>query len=197
MKPNTPIKALLVMALVLPTWSAMADHKESHRHKDAQASIFYSYESNGDDFISGIGADLIFVNSESKLGFGLTTALNYAEVRTEHGFIEDYNAWEGGFKFGYFSNVQIYGEVGIDLTELLFHDFRWDDDYYHDHHHDDYYSHSHHSRDDHIDAYVGVGAGFKLGPLKIDAFSRLREIDSRYWEADEEHFTGVKFSINF
>jgi hypothetical protein len=107
-------------------------------------------------------------------------------VRATDDYIEDYIAWQGPAKFGLFSNISVYAELGLDLTELIFHDLRYD-------HHDEYYDDYH----DNIDAFVGVGAGVKAGPLKFEAFSRLREIDSQYWEAELEVFTGAQLSISF
>jgi hypothetical protein len=187
---NKPIfKGIFVLMALSSSITALADHRSSNGSSSfdsSKASIFYTYESNGDDYIAGIGAGVTFKDSHTKFGFGLTTSINNAEVIAEDGFIEDYVAWEASARIGYFSNLSIYGEVGIDLTELLFHDLRYD-------HHDDYYNEYH----DDIDAYVGIGAGIKLGALRIEAFSRLREIDSRYWEARSSHFTGVQFSLNF
>ena len=176
-------KFLITMLTILASSNVFADHPSGFN--DRTTSIFYTYEGNGYDYIAGFGAGLTLKNSHSNWGIGLTTTFSNAEVRTEDGYIEEYFAWEGSVRFGHFSQVSIYGEVGIDLTEMLFHDLRYDHDDYHNEYHDD------------LDAYVGVGAGFNLGPLKVEAFTRLREIDSLYWEARSSHFTGVQFSINF
>lgn len=154
--------------------------------QDTSARLFYSFESYGDNYIQGIGTGLTFKNKETNLGFQLNTSVNYAEVRALDGYIEDYFAWQVAVKFGIFSNFSFYGEVGIDLSELLFHDFRYDDSDYR--HHDD---------EDDIDTFVGIGAGLKSGPVRIDAFSRFREIDSRYWETESDVFSGIQLSINF
>ena len=155
-------------------------------HGTDEVQVFYSYESNGDDYISGVGIGYTFADPHSKLGYQLTTSLNNAEVVATDGFIEDYIAWEGGIKLGLFSNLSLYVEAGIDLSEILFHDLRYDEhDYYFSEYHDDF------------DAYIGVGAGIQAGPLRVTAFSRKREIDSKYWEAESEVFSGVQFSISF
>ncbi len=174
------IKSLsLLFSLLFVTNSVYADHYSSKN-----VETFYSYEANGEDYISSVG--IAFTKSSEKLGLGyqVTTQLNYAEVLATDGYLEDFFAWEAGVKFGLFSQIQLYGEVGIDLSELFFHDLRYDS-------RDDYRYH------DNIDAYAGIGAGINAGPFSIKAFSRLREIDSRHWEADSEVFTGVQFSINF
>ncbi|WP_196140233.1 hypothetical protein [Aliikangiella sp. G2MR2-5] len=176
----------LSMLFLLPQKALSHD-----RHDDlakGEVGLFYSYESNGEDYIYGIGTGLtLFSDSSSGFAGQLLTTFNQAEVTATDGYIEDYFAWEGIVRLGFFSNISVYGEVGIDLTEALFHDFRYDDD--------DYYDHHHHNDD--IDAFAGVGAGIRLGKFQLTAFSRLREIDSRYWEAEKEHFTGLQFSVNF
>ena len=155
-------------------------------HGANNVEIFYSHETNGDDYISGVGIGYTFADPSSKLGYQLTTSLNNAEVIATDGFVEDYVAWEGGIKLGLFSNLSLYVEAGIDLSEILFHDLRYDEhDYYFSEYHDDF------------DAYLGVGAGIQAGPLKVTAFSRKREIDSKYWEAESEVFSGVQFSLSF
>ncbi|WP_444995121.1 hypothetical protein [Aliikangiella sp. IMCC44359] len=152
--------------------------------EDHGASLFASYESNGRDYISGVGASVLLKDDFTHFGAQLSTSLNYAEVTSTDGYLEDFVSWEAAIKFGYFSKLSLYGEVGIDLAEIMFYDLRYDDDY-HDHY------------EDNVDMYVGIGAGINAGPLSIEAFSRLREIDSRYWEAESEVFSGVRFSINF
>lgn len=176
-------KTLLTIA-ILANAAFLASPTEAHESNKAQ--VFYSYESNGDDYIAGVGIGYSFVNSETNIGYQLTTSLSNAEVIATDGLVEDYFAWEGGIKFGLFSNISIYAEAGIDLTELLFHDLRYD-------HHDFYYDEYH----DNVDMYLGVGAGIQAGPIRITAFSRTREVDSKYWEAESEVFSGIQFSLNF
>ena len=152
---------------------------------DLSVRAFYSYESDGADYFSSVGVGATFKNSETNFGIQFNTSLGYAEVMAKDGYIEDFVSWEGGFKVGYFSNFSIYVEGGIDLSELFFHDLRYDD-----------YEH-HHGYEDDLDAYVGMGVGFRTGPIQIDAFIRFREIDSKYWEAESDSFSGIQLSINF
>jgi len=188
-------KHLVLIGLGLSSLVTNAHDGISTDYDNLSTRLFSSYESNGNDFIEGIGIGTTFKENESNLGFQVNTSFNNAEVLTTDGFTEEYFAWQGSMKFGYFSRVSVYAEVGIDLTELLFHDLRDDDhdgydyDYYDDHHH------SHYS--DNIDAFIGIGAGIQTGPIKFEAFTRLREIDSQYWEADSEAFSGIQISINF
>jgi len=186
----TPLKLSVLFGFGCFSLHASAHGKDLNVHDNASVRLFSTYESNGNDFIEGIGVGLTFKGANSGLGFQLNTSFNNAEVRATDGYIEDYFAWQGSVKMGLFSKVSLYVEAGVDLTELIFHDFRHDDhDYY------DEYDHGHYEDD--IDVFVGVGAGLQLGKLKVEGFSRLREIDSRYWEAESEVFTGVQFSFNF
>ena len=147
--------------------------------------LFYSYESNGADYFTSVGVGMTFKNSETNLGVQLNTSLGSAEVLAEDGYLEDFVSWEGGLKLGYFSNFSIYVEGGVDLSELFFHDLRYDD-----------YEHEHGYEDD-LDAYVGFGIGFGSEAFQLDLFVRAREIDSKYWEAESDVFSGVQISVNF
>lgn len=184
-------KLLAVTALTLFSLSSAAHGNDSPLEKDTSVRLFSTYESNGRDFIEGVGIGLTFNGSNSNLGFQFNTSINNAEVRATDGYIEDYFAWQGSVKVGLFSKVSVYLEAGVDLTELLFHDLRYDD---HNDYHDNGY---HHHYEDDIDSFIGIGGGIQLGRLKFEGFSRLREIDSQYWEAESEVFTGVQFSVNF
>lgn len=178
---------LLTLGFGLTTVQPVSAHDDIPREfNKVSTRVFTSYESNGEDYIQGIGSGITFKNPRTNLGFQFNTSLNYAEVLATDGYLEDFFAWQGAMKVGVFSKLSFYVEAGIDLTELFFDDLRYDD-------HDDYYDDYH----DDIDSFVGIGAGIQAGPVKIEAFTRLREIDSRYWEADSEVFTGLQFSLNF
>ncbi|TQV75032.1 hypothetical protein FLL45_08815 [Aliikangiella marina] len=192
MSKKLMIKGIVGLALLLPILSVSAHHAGNHSYfGNKDAALYYTYEANGDDYIYGVGISLTYTDPETDLGFVVTTSLNDATVTAFDGIEENYAAWEAGLKFGIFSNISLYGEVGIDLSELLFHDLRYhyNDCFrcggYYDEYHDD------------IDAYVGFGAGVNVGPFKVEGFTRYREIDSRYWEARSEQFSGFQVSINF
>ena len=186
----TSLKSIALLSFTFFSLATSAHGNDSMSYDDASVRLFSTYESNGKDFIEGVGIGLTLKSSDSNLGFQLNTSLNNAEVRATDGYIEDYFAWQGSVKFGLFSKVSLYLEAGVDLTELIFHDFRYDDHDYYDDHNNEHY-------EDDIDVFVGVGAGIELGRLKLEGFTRLREIDSKYWEAESEVFTGIQFSINF
>ncbi|MET1256264.1 hypothetical protein [Aliikangiella maris] len=182
------------LAVSILLLSCLSFTRQTQATEIPQGMLYYSFEANGEDYIAGIGTGLKLYDEDAPIGVILTTSLNYAEVTTERGYTENYTAWEAAFKVGHFSDFSVYLEAGFDLSELIFHDLRYSDDhifYTNDSHHD----HDHY--DDNIDAYVGIGAGFRLGGLGIEAFSKLREIDSRNWEAEAEVFSGITFSINF
>lgn len=184
-KRNTSLSVLSLLGFCLISFITSAHGDHSNHNNEASVRLFTTYETNGRDYIEGIGVGFATINPDTKLGFEFSTSFNNAEVRATDGYIENYFAWQGSAKFGLFSNLSVYAELGLDLTELIFHDLRYGyQDGYYDEYHDD------------IDAFVGVGAGLKAGPLNIEAFSRLREIDSRYWEAESEVFTGLQLSIS-
>jgi len=163
--------------------------KDAAADEQLNGRIFYSYESNGGDYISAIGIGTTQKDNHTNLGFQLNTSLGYAEVIAEDGYLEEYTSWEASVRLGYFSNLSVFVEFGVDLAEALFEDYRYDND---DHCHYEEYCY-----EDDVDAYVGVGAGIKAGSLQVDGFVRAREIDSRYWEAESEVFSGVQISVNF
>ncbi|MCF6193390.1 MAG: hypothetical protein L3J46_03540 [Kangiellaceae bacterium] len=172
------VASFLCGSLVLAT-PAFAHEKDlSHR-------IFVSYESNGADYLSSIGVGTTFKDFESNVGVQVNSSLGRAEVMATDGFIEEFTVWDVSARFGYFSNISFFIEGGIDLTEALFHDIRYDD-----------YDDGHGDVSD-VDAFVGVGAGIRLGALQFEGFLRIREIDSEFWEAESESFSGIQVSINF
>ena len=188
---NKPRKISALPLLTLSGFALLSFVSNAHSnpsisHDEASVRAFSTYEANGRDYIEGIGIGFTSKNPDTNLGYELNTSVNNAKVRATDGYREDYFAWQGSAKFGLFSNFSVYAELGLDLTELIFHDLRYD-------HHGEYYDDYH----DNIDAFVGVGAGIKAGPLKFEAFSRLRGIDSQYWEAESEVFTGAQLSISF
>lgn len=181
---NFPVRLfipLIVVCLVSVSSSSSANERSGR--------LFYSYESNGADYISSVGIGTTQKYAGSNLGFQLNTSLGYAEVLAEDGYLEEFTSWEASARFGYFSNISVFVEFGIDLAEALFEDFRYDND---DHCHYDEYCYQ-----DDVDGFIGVGAGVKAGPIQVDGFVRAREIDSRYWEAESEVFSGIQVSLNF
>ncbi len=102
------------------------------------------------------------------------------------GYIEEYIAWQGAARYGIFSMFSVYAEVGLDLTEYLFHDLHYGD-------HEEHYEEPHND----IDVFVGAGAGIRAGHLMLQVFTRLRAIDSSRWEAESGVFNGAQLSISF
>ncbi len=182
---NISLCVLIILAVCLISFVSGVHGDHLNANGEASVRLFTIYEANGRDYIEGVGVGFAITNPDTKLGFEFSTSFNNAQVRATDGYIENYFAWQGSAKFGLFSNLSIYAELGVDLSELIFHDLRYD---YHDEYNNDYH--------DDVDAFVGIGTGLMAGPLKIEAFSRLREIDSRYWEAEAEVFSGFQLSIS-
>jgi hypothetical protein len=163
--------------------------------------IFYiQHATNDSDYYSSVGIEVIHRSLNSYLGFAVNSSIGYARVtdtfNDQHGFI----AWESGIKIGYFSNVSLYAEFGIDLLELAFDD-RSDDDYPHNHRsyntdfENDNFDHIHTNND--IDGYVGVGSSFMIDHIKVTAFVRFREISGYDWQAKNHTFSGIELAIVF
>ncbi|MDP2562311.1 hypothetical protein [Psychrobium sp. 1_MG-2023] len=175
---------------------------------DTLSSFFVTHDTNGESTISSVGSGIIFKDDYSHMGFAVNTSLGNAEVLTEDNYIEEYVAWELGLKFGYFSDISVYGEIGIDLGELIFNQHKYDDhdlvydndDYFNNtnfnHYHNEYDDRDHdHSNS--LDAYIGVGAGINLGHLELTGHVRLRQIDGDHWSAAEFIYSGVQMSVSF
>lgn len=189
------MKKVIAVLLLSTSFASVASHESG-------PSLFYKTESYGKNKISSVGTSILITGNESSLGLALNTSVGAAEVYDDYGYLQEYLAWEGGIKVGYFSKVFFYAEAGVDLGELIFDDRDEDEHFYfedeHHHYNDDYYDYvSSYNDDNHVDAYVGVGAGINLGRLQIEAFSRVRNIDGIDWDAPQHTYSGVQFSLKF
>ena len=173
---------IILVWLSLFPFLASAEHLNSN---SVDSRIFYSYESNGEDFISAVGIGTTFKDASSNIGVQFNTSLGRAEVLAQDGYLEEYLSWEASAKFGFFSTISFYVEGGFDILEAIAADIR-DDDFERDY--DD---------ENDLDSFIGMGLGFRSGALSIEGFVRLREIDNEYWEAEAETFSGLQVSFNF
>ncbi|WP_091989267.1 hypothetical protein [Pseudoalteromonas denitrificans] len=155
-------------------------------------TIFIKNEIHGNDSIVSFGLEVPLKKSHSNFGAYVTSALGYAEVTDKTNHQNNFLTLDTGLKFGYFSDISIYGEVGIDLFDTFLNgevfDSEKDDDEY------DYHNTKSHDSD--VDGYIGVGIGIDLKPIKVEAFTRIRQIDSHAWEAKEHIFSGIQVSIS-
>jgi hypothetical protein len=147
--------------------------------------VFIKHEFNSTDSITGVGISQNLASHSSLLSGQVSTSINFAKVLSEDQILEEFIAWEVGIKLGYFSDFFIYVEAGLDLTELAFSDER--DDCCRDVS----------ERDNNIDGYAGLGAGFDLGALRVEIFTRARQIDGRYWRSESAIFYGAQLSLVF
>ena len=162
-------------------------------------AIFIKNESHNASTISSVGIEIPFGDPHSNFGAYMNSAIGYGDILDKTGDYNHYLTWDTGFKFGYFSDISIYGEVGLDFFEFILDDLNDKDEdkrnYYHENEDYDYFDTE--SQDDDIDGYIGVGIGLDLKPFKIDLFTRLRQIDGRNWEAKEHLYTGLQLSVTF
>ena len=157
-------------------------------HDSPDMNVFVKSEHNSTDSITSAGVEFMAKNNYNNFGAAFTTALGSAEVTTKKNNRETFLTLDTGIKFGYFSDFFVYGEVGLDLIELVLHDSREDHDYINRYDDDD---------PNDIDGYVGVGFGFDSKPFRVEIYARAREIDSSYWEAQKHGYAGLQVSISF
>lgn len=160
--------------------------------RSMSSNVYVKTEWQENDVITSVGADALFSINHSDFAFGYSSALGVAEVSTKKGGVEHYLTWDSGIKFGYFSDLYAYAEMGFDLFEAAAFEFKdeCEDDF--SHHHCD----AHQGSND-LDAYAGIAIGVDLKPFKLEAFTRLRQIDGDYWESQNHVFGGVMVAISF
>lgn len=192
--------SVLIKYLLTPLWIIsilFAFHVNAGQ--SPKVSVFVKSEHHHRDYITGAGVELWLVNQQSKLGTTISTSIGRAKVTDRENIQHDYAAWETGLKFGYFSQVFIYGEFGFDMGELVFRDRDEDEDdkvFYTD---SDFVAANRRKHDDsnNIDGYLGIGAGFRYQNIQLEAFSRIRQIDGEHWKANNQAYTGAKLSFVF
>ncbi|WP_024609925.1 hypothetical protein [Pseudoalteromonas sp. TB64] len=148
-------------------------------------AVFVKSEFNGDSSITSVGVEMMAKQNHSNFGVIFTSAVGAAKVDNKQGEQEEFITWDNGMKLGYFNDFFIYAELGLDLFELAFKNDRGDNTYQIEKSNND------------IDGYAGIGMGYHLKPFKIEAFTRVRQIDGYYWEAEEHIYSGVQLSLTF
>lgn len=178
-------------------------------------SVFVTNEHNGSDYIRGVGISALHKVNTNNIGIEIDTSLSTAEISDGNGGYQDYLAWELGGKFGYFSDIFLYGEFGFDFGELAFQDRGEDNNrrhcqcnnenynsgnyssnYYSSGLHSNLYYNTHDESND-IDFYLGVGTGVDFEHLQLTAYARYRQVDGAGWAAEGRVFSGVKLSASF
>lgn len=168
-------------------------------HSRVEPGFFARVEKNHTDTIVSIGGEILKKHQETNIGFKIETGVIAGQVLDQFNNEQEYLSWETGFKFGYFSDVFIYGEAGVDFGELIFDDrdedihvrFSTDEEIVLD------LNRQHHDRQNDIDGYLGIGAGINYGHITLEAFARIRQIDGEYWKAAHTGFTGVRMAVTF
>jgi hypothetical protein len=168
------------------------------------------YQSQEQDQMIGVGISGLLKSSTSHFGVEILTSIGGAEVIDTNGFNQNYIAWEVGAKFGYFSTVFVYAELGFDFGELVLQSRGEDSEYYNEYDNNEYENNQadfidfidlidHRVDDDSndIDGYIGVGAGYDFGHFQLEAFTRYRQIDGEYWKANNQVFVGIRAAISF
>ena len=172
------MRGFLLLILTALSFCSIADTRSN-------ASIFVNHERNNSDQITTVGVSHIFSRSSNGFVGEVNTALGYAEVLTESGFMEEYPVWETGIKFGYYSTAFIYIEAGLDLAELTLNSER------------EACCIRDEQVNNQIDGYAGIGTGVNVENVRLTLFVRARQIDANTWESKEQVFTGVNFELTF
>jgi hypothetical protein len=110
-------------------------------------------------------------------------------------------------RFGVFSQINLYAELGVALDEL-FVDGR--SSYYDDEYDDGYYYNDNYQDSSRPDWFVGVGAGWRLDWLSVNLYARYRYLESLeeqflqhnfdpYQKIPDRYqwFTGLELSVHF
>ena len=178
-------------------------------------SFFVTNEQNGNDYIRGIGVSSLHKINGTHMGIEVDTSLSTAEIFDGDGGSQDYVAWELGGKFGYFSDIFLYGEFGFDFGEFTFQGREEDsnrrscqcrdEEYNNQNYSSDYYSndlnpnfnYDNHDESNDIDFYLGVGTGVDFEHIQLTAYARYRQVDGEGWAAEGRVFSGVKLSLSF
>lgn len=147
--------------------------------------LFVQHELNDSDTITSVGLSQPLVQTNSKVKGELLASLGYAQVEDKNQTMQYFVTSDFSVRLGYYDKMFVYVEGGVDLLEILFRDFRNDDQYYGD------------TSDNSPDGYAALGAGIDAGKLKMEGFIKVRNIDSDYWESKHHLFYGVQFSLSF
>ena len=159
----------------------------NHLFADESFTIFTKYEYNDSDSASGIGvsAGVPYLNTGFRTE--VVSSLNAFNVVDRLGTEQEFYSWDLGFRFGYFGDIFVYVEAGLDLFELTFENLR----------DDDYRSNNYNDSSNDLDGYAAIGLGFQVAQLRIEGFVKARQIDGDHWEANKTAFYGVQASFVF
>ncbi|MBB1329349.1 hypothetical protein H5087_08280 [Pseudoalteromonas sp. SR43-7] len=179
------ILPLFVLLSTLLSFSQNANARFLLGNDMPNTGMFIKSEFNGDSSITSAGLEMMVKQNYSNFGVVFTSAIGAAVIDNKQGEQEEFITWDNGMKLGYFNDFFIYAELGLDLFELAFKNDRGDNTYQIEKSNND------------IDGYAGIGAGYHFKPFKIEIFTRARQIDGDYWEAQEHIYSGVQLSFTF
>ncbi|MBA6232288.1 MULTISPECIES: hypothetical protein [unclassified Colwellia] len=172
----------------------------SYGKKSNDFIIYLHHDANDSDYYSSIGTEVVHRTLNSYLGFSVTSSLGYAQITDKTNYQHSFISWEGGMKFGYFSDVSLYVEFGVDLLELAFNDRSDDNNWHHKNRYNTDFENNNFDpaySDNDIDGYVGIGSSFMIERLKVTGFVRFREISGYNWQAANNTFSGIELAVVF
>ncbi len=111
-------------------------------------------------------------------------------------------------RFGLFSDINAYAEVGVALDELFVDG--GDGHYFYNDGYNAHYQYNDHRNSSKADWFVGVGGGWQMDWLTVNVYGRYRYLESlteQYWlhnfdprqniPHQYQWFTGLELSVNF
>jgi hypothetical protein len=150
-------------------------------------TLFTHHELNDSDSISGVGISGIISQGHGYFKSEVVTSFNSITVLDTNGYENNYLGLDLGVRFGYFNDIFLYVEGGLDMFELIL-----------EHDKNESLFHSDNEYDSNtLDGYAALGAGIQAGNLRIEGFIKARHIDADYWDADKTIFYGMKLSLAF
>ena len=173
MKTNFTTALLFISMMALSAQSAANDI----------FTLFVKKEINDTDTISAFGFSGVLSDRYSNFKSEILTSLNVSSVLDNSGYQQEYLGMDLGVRVGYYDDVFLYIEGGLDVFESVFKDDDEFDNYYND-------------RDD-LDGYAALGAGIQSGNLRVEGYVKARQIDAEYWESDKVLFYGMQFTLAF
>ncbi|WP_462164861.1 hypothetical protein [Pseudoalteromonas xiamenensis] len=101
--------------LILGLLFTCSVHANSTYQNATSIGMIFKNEWHDSDTITGVGIEAMGYFNRSPFGFSVSSALGIADVsvKNQQGK-ESYATLDTGIKVGYFEDVFVYGEVGLD-----------------------------------------------------------------------------------
>lgn len=169
--------------------------------KDVDQLFYFKSEFHDQNVIYSIGTEFLLQWPHSNIGVAINSSINAASIVDKKNTTQEFITAELGGRFGYFSDLSVFIEAGVDLGEglgNLLHSsiFERNDDRQYSYHNSDYDDNYEYPFN--VDSYIGLGVGVNLNKtIRLEGFSRFREINGTDWDAKSQIYSGVTFALIF